>query len=818
MRLTITGEDKGASSTIDSLTAKINQLGGGSLQQLGGALVANAGKLAALSAAGMVAFEAMKKVADVAMYFVDASSEAEQSEVRLVSALKATGSYSKEAAAGVLDWSNDLLLAKGVSDELSVSLIGQGATMGLTIEQSKRFVSAAADMESITGSVAGGFDQLARAATGDERALLTLGKQFGISKAEGLSFGQMLAAIEEKTNGAAAAKVATYRGEWKLLGEQLGNIAERVGKGLTERLTGLAHLANEVVKAATEATPVSQRLLEQIEKLNKAGKIGNFDIDVAMVKKNIEELTASASRLDIQQVAGQLETRFEAARDRYKAAAETYFEADNRHRQAFVVEFNESVQAFQVAAEQYRRYLALVKAGQKEAPAAATPRDPNDHGKFYEFTDLEAAIKRGQELRAKASEKRLKDEQAADKKSLEQAQFYALALQRLQEENDKISEQGAKNKAELEDYFREQNHTKWMRMLTSEASARAAEGAAEKQSIDTIVTELEKWQAKYKDLSAQHDAALRNIERREREHSRTMKEINEAAQSVADAKRGVKEAEMTPGEKYFSQLNAIEAKGNAALTSDPQDVEGLKEKIRLLKEYAVERANFLKEHPALDRETKRQGQKSEDQAISDAAWEASITKHEDAVEATTARLETVQNAIADAQAKVVAVNNAEAEIDQAKVDAIAVKMDTALAKMQEFSGKAEAMIAVLNTKVVIDFSTAAALARLQELKTLTQTLISDLIKAGLVEEGPGGRIQPGHGERNLNNAQGVGGTQGAQLRTQGQQRAASTPQVVINFHSSALTAKDMDRELATLVESGRSHTMRAVNKTQRRAS
>lgn len=261
-------------SGIDSLSSKIDdlsRLGVPGLNSLSGAMDrAGAAQTSFLGAAGGLWIAGAAAVAvgigAIGKAAVDAASESEQAEVRLTSALKATGSYSLAAVEDVGAWANALLEAKGTSDELAMSLVGQGATMGLTVEQSKRYVSAAADMESITGSVAGGFDQLARAATGDERALLSLGKQFGISKDEGLTFEQMLAKIEERTNGAAAAQVNTYAGSWKLVGDKLSNVAEIIGGALLSKLSGLAKGTSSWIDWVMGHDPAATKDMADIKK------------------------------------------------------------------------------------------------------------------------------------------------------------------------------------------------------------------------------------------------------------------------------------------------------------------------------------------------------------------------------------------------------------------------------------------------------------------------------------------------------------------------------------------------------------------------
>jgi hypothetical protein len=79
---------------------------------------------------------------------------------------------------------------------------------------------------------------LARASTGDERALMMLGKQFGIAKTAGLDFGEMVDEIARKTSGNAAAALDTFKGQWGLLGEEINNFLEKRGTPLMTWLAG----------------------------------------------------------------------------------------------------------------------------------------------------------------------------------------------------------------------------------------------------------------------------------------------------------------------------------------------------------------------------------------------------------------------------------------------------------------------------------------------------------------------------------------------------------------------------------------------------
>lgn len=290
MEVVLSATDQ-ASGVVDHVQDKIEGLGtggGGAIGQLSGKIIGLVTKFGPVVAGATAAAYAIKSMVQP---FIDAASEAEQAEVILTSALKATGKYSAEAVKDVGAWANALLEAKGTSDELAMSLVGQGATMGLTIEQSKRFISTAADMESITGSVASGFDQLARAATGDERAILTLGKQFGIAKTEGLSFEQMLAKIEEKTNGAAAARVDTFAGSWKLVGDKLSNVAEAIGAKILPAFTKLAQGTSSFIDWLTGHDPATTKSTAEIK-----AWLASIDAGATKAKAPVEALDAALKR------------------------------------------------------------------------------------------------------------------------------------------------------------------------------------------------------------------------------------------------------------------------------------------------------------------------------------------------------------------------------------------------------------------------------------------------------------------------------------------------------------------------------------------
>lgn len=192
---------------------------------------------------------------------VSAASEGEQATVRLTAALKAQGLYSEQAVESVGAWAEALLRTKGVNDELAATLVAQGVTMGISIQRTQEFVSIAADMAPVMGSIEMAFEAVARAAQGDTRALQTLGKQFGIVTTESSKFELVLAEIQKKVDGNAAAQVNTFAGQWGLLSGQVGNFMESAGTPLLRVLT-------DVARALTTGAETARKMGEEVERMN----------------------------------------------------------------------------------------------------------------------------------------------------------------------------------------------------------------------------------------------------------------------------------------------------------------------------------------------------------------------------------------------------------------------------------------------------------------------------------------------------------------------------------------------------------------------
>lgn len=187
---------------------------------------------------------------------VDAAAEAEQMQVKLAAALKATGNYSADAVLGINQWANAMLQSKGISDELAVSLVAEGVAMGKTIEQAKRLAEAAANMAPITGSLESAFSMLIRASNGSTEALKRYGVQVTEAEAKSGDFEAVLQRIEKQFEGQAEAALKTYNGQVNLLSENFGNLAESIG--------------NEVLPAINEMLGSINKSISDYQRLNAA--------------------------------------------------------------------------------------------------------------------------------------------------------------------------------------------------------------------------------------------------------------------------------------------------------------------------------------------------------------------------------------------------------------------------------------------------------------------------------------------------------------------------------------------------------------------
>lgn len=361
-----TAAGKSLATSLGTIGDKIDNLdavGVPGMGRLSAKANALSGSLTELGSAGTLAAVGIAAIASITTLAINEASEGEQASVRLNAALKAQGLYSEETAANIEEWSKELLTAKGVSDELSATLVAQGVVMGLSVVTSERYISLAADMADIVGSTEAAFDQLSRAASGDERAMKMLGRQFGIVVGEGTRLEDILAKIEKKTAGNAVAQVHTFAGEWKLLKEEMGNFLEEVG------------------------TPMMHWLAAQPSEIRRAG---------AAWKDFFEDFKAAGGDPIIN-----FFVRWQEWADKAATSNERFWNTQGMLQSG-------------------HGYAEAMTTAPGHGEGVTPTKDPNDHGIFYEYRDYEEGIRQAKQAREEATRKAEEAERESRRKATEE--------------------------------------------------------------------------------------------------------------------------------------------------------------------------------------------------------------------------------------------------------------------------------------------------------------------------------------------------------------------------------------------------------------
>jgi hypothetical protein len=125
-------------------------------------------------------------------------------------------------------------------------------------------------------------DMLGRAFSGDERAMLQLNKQFGLSQKEGKGLAETLTEIETKFSGAAKATDKAAQ-EAKSLDDAWGNLGETIGEKLGPAASGFSRffkgIARDLSGLLGDGLAQSEGLVEAYEKM-----LSRVDSDLQFAK------------------------------------------------------------------------------------------------------------------------------------------------------------------------------------------------------------------------------------------------------------------------------------------------------------------------------------------------------------------------------------------------------------------------------------------------------------------------------------------------------------------------------------------------------
>lgn len=188
----------------------------------------------AVAVAAVAAF-ASKQVFDFLNAGVDAAIAQEQAMSKLGQQLKLTGEFSNAALTEFSDFADEMEKTTKFGDDLIVSQLAVAKSFGISNEQAKKLVTAAADLSAVTGdSLDQSVKQLGKTFQGLEPESVALRNALaGISK-EALKSGAALDITLGRFGGSATAEVETFSGSMLQLGNSFSNFQESLGKILIE--------------------------------------------------------------------------------------------------------------------------------------------------------------------------------------------------------------------------------------------------------------------------------------------------------------------------------------------------------------------------------------------------------------------------------------------------------------------------------------------------------------------------------------------------------------------------------------------------------
>lgn len=172
------------------------------------------------------AFSALKGVAIAAVaafsakeiigFFTDAAEAAAKSEVefaKMTASLKSLGEYSPQVVADFKEFAEQLQANSKFSNETVISNVAYVKQLGLTNEETKKLITAAADLASVTGeSLDSAVSELGVTLLGTAKSLKKTIPEIANLSAEQLKAGAAIDLVSERMKGSAKEAIQTYSG------------------------------------------------------------------------------------------------------------------------------------------------------------------------------------------------------------------------------------------------------------------------------------------------------------------------------------------------------------------------------------------------------------------------------------------------------------------------------------------------------------------------------------------------------------------------------------------------------------------------------
>lgn len=171
---------------------------------------------------------------------IDAFMESEKAMMKLSIAMKNQGDFSREAAKDMEEYAAAMQKVTQFEDDLIISQMATLKSFGMTNEEIKRTIQAAADMSAQSGeSIESISNLLGKAYAGQTAMLARYGIIIDDTIPKSKKFEEVLKQLEQRFGGSAQAQLQTYAGQWAHLKNIWGDIQEFLGLTLLKTLEGL---------------------------------------------------------------------------------------------------------------------------------------------------------------------------------------------------------------------------------------------------------------------------------------------------------------------------------------------------------------------------------------------------------------------------------------------------------------------------------------------------------------------------------------------------------------------------------------------------
>lgn len=164
---------------------------------------------------------------------IGAYADAEKAAMRMGMALRNQGEYSREALNDMQEYASALQYTTGFEDDLTLSIMGNLKSYGMSNDEVKRATKVALDFaaakENEGMSVSTAAELLGKAYKGNTSTLSRYGVVLEETTDSTGKFEAAMRQLEERFGGSAQAQLETYAGQWQRIKSIFGDVAEFVG-------------------------------------------------------------------------------------------------------------------------------------------------------------------------------------------------------------------------------------------------------------------------------------------------------------------------------------------------------------------------------------------------------------------------------------------------------------------------------------------------------------------------------------------------------------------------------------------------------------